>query len=197
MFSKFTRGMVYWCDLPKYEQNPNVQAGMRPAIIVSNNVGNVFSRNVTIVPCTTNLEKKAEQPTHVRLNLNNQDDSIVLCEMVLTVSKDLMKTFMGMLDETTMKEIDAALAVALNLVDVKFPEKKEKTTEEKLEEKTKRNRGRKVSGYSEMQKFLSYASTHSREETAAEYGIPTVSAVAQRINYYKKKLKTEVKDATN
>ena len=133
MFSKFTRGMVYWCDLPKYEQNPNVQAGMRPAIIVSNNVGNVFSRNVTIVPCTTNLEKKAEQPTHVRLNLNNQDDSIVLCEMVLTVSKDLMKTFMGMLDETTMKEIDAALAVALNLVDVKFPEKKEKTTEEKLQ----------------------------------------------------------------
>lgn len=186
MFTRFARGMVYWCDIPKYEQNPNVQAGMRPVIIVSNNVGNVFSKNVTIVPCTTNTEKNPEQPTHIQINLNNEQDSLVLCEMIITVSKDLLKTFMGMLDERTMSQVDDGIKAALGLIDVPFPVKK---TENTLEEKQKLNKGRRISSTSDMHAFIQYAATHSNKETMAEYGIPTSSAVSQRLNYYKKKLK--------
>lgn len=187
MFTKYVRGMVYWCDLPKYEQSPTVQAGMRPVIIISNNVGNVFSKNVTIIPCTTNTEKNPEQPTHIRLDL--AEDSLALCEMILTVSKDLLKTFMGMLDEHTMKKVDEGIKSALGLIDVPFPEKKEKTNEEKLKEKQIINRGKRISTTSDMHAFVQYASTHDSKETMAEYGIPTTSAVSQRLNYYKKKLK--------
>ena len=188
MFAKYVRGMVYWCDIPKYELSPNVQAGMRPVIIVSNNVGNVFSKNVTIVPCTTNTEKNPDQPTHIRLDL--AEDSLALCEMILTVSKDLLKTFMGMLDERTMLKVDEGIKSALGLIDVPFPEKKEeKTEEQKLQERQKRNKGRRISSTTDMHAFIQYAATHSNKETMAEYGIPTSSAVSQRLNYYKKKLK--------
>lgn len=187
MFTKYVRGMVYWCDLPRYEQNPNVQAGMRPVIIVSNNVGNVFSKNVTIVPCTTNTEKNPEQATHILLNLT--EDSMALCEMILTISKDLLKSFMGMLDEVTMRQIDKGIESALGLIDVPFPERKEKTEEETLQELQKTNRGRRISSTSDMHAFVQYAATHSNKETMAEYGIPTSSAVSQRLNYYKRKLK--------
>ena len=187
MFAKYVRGMVYWCDLPKYEQNANVQAGIRPVIIISNNVGNVFSKNVTIIPCTTNTEKNPDQCTHVRLDLS--EDSLALCEMILTVSKDLLKGFMGMLDEHTMKQIDNGIKSALGLIDVPFPEKKTETKEVKLEQKRKKNVGRRISSTSDMHAFIQYAATHTNAETMAEYGIPTSTAVSQRLNYYKRKLK--------
>ena len=63
------------------------------------------------------------------------------------------------------------------------------TKEERLEEKTKRNKGRRVSGPAEMQEFINYYEQHGMEETMAEYGVPTKSAVHQRLTWYKNKLK--------
>ena len=192
MFTKYVRGMVYWATLPRYEQNPNVQSGRRPVIIVSNNVANCLSNNVTIVPCTTNTEKRPDQPTHYIMSLNPREDSMVLAEDIITINKNLLENFMGMLDESIMKEIDECIKAALGLIDVANPlignTMKKMSNEERLEEKTKKNKGRRVSGPVEMQAFINYYEQHGMEETMAEYGVPTKSAVHQRLNWYKHKL---------
>ena len=194
MFTKYGRGMVYWADIPRYENNPNVQSGMRPCIIVSNDIGNQFSKVVTVVPCTTNTDRNPEQATHMILKLGRDEDSLVLCENIMTVNKDLLKGFMGMLGEDLIAELNQALLATLGLIEVAEPKIKviEKSKEEKLEEKKKVNRGRKVSGPTEMQKFLNYAKTHDKQEVMAEYGIPTEMAVSQRISYYRRKLGIKV-----
>lgn len=184
--------MVYWATLPRYEQNPNIQSGRRPVIIVSNNVANCLSNNVTIVPCTTNTEKRPDQPTHYIMSLNPREDSMVLAEDIITINKNLLENFMGMLDESIMKEIDECIKAALGLIDVANPlignTMKKMSNEERLEEKTKKNKGRRVSGPLEMQAFINYYEQHGMEETMAEYGVPTKSAVHQRLNWYKHKL---------
>lgn len=193
MFTRYVRGMVYWANIPRYEQNPNLQSGRRPVIIVSNNVANCLSNNVTVVPCTTNTEKRPDQPTHYILSLNPREDSLVLAEDVMTINKNLLEAFMGMLDETIMKEIDKCLLAALGLIDIPNPlagnTMKKKSQEEVLEDKMKANKGRRVSGPIEQQKFLKYYENHTIEETMAEYGIPTKSACHQRVQWYKNKLK--------
>ena len=192
MFTKYARGMVYWATLPRYEQNPNIQSGRRPVIIVSNNVANCLSNNVTIVPCTTNTEKRPDQPTHYIMSLNPREDSMVLAEDIITINKNLLENFMGMLDESIMKEIDECIKAALGLIDVANPlignTMKKMSNEERLEEKTKKNKGRRVSGPVEMQAFINYYEQHGMEETMAEYGVPTKSAVHQRLNWYRHKL---------
>lgn len=186
MFTKYGRGMVYWANLPRIEKEPNLQQGRRPCIIVSNNVGNIFSKNVIVVPCTTNVDKN-DQPTHTIINLNRNEDSLVLAENVTAVCKDLLEDFMGMIDETDMKKVDNCLTMAIGLTEVPKPEPKKKEPPT-LTEKTIQNRGRKVSGPSEMRQFLNFYEQHGKEETAAEYGIPNTNAVAQRVNYYKRQL---------
>lgn len=192
MFTKYVRGMVYWATLPRYEQNPNIQSGRRPVIIVSNNVANCLSNNVTVVPCTTNTEKRPDQPTHYIMSLNPREDSMVLAEDIITINKNLLENFMGMLDESIMKEIDECIKAALGLIDVANPlignTMKKMSNEERLEEKTKKNKGRRVSGPVEMQAFINYYEQHGMEETMAEYGVPTKSAVHQRLNWYRHKL---------
>ena len=147
IFTRYMRGMVYWCDMPKYEKNPNVQAGMRPVIIVSNNVANCLSNNITVVPCTTNTEKNPDQPTHTILPLNKENPSLVLCEDIMTINKDLLTGFMGMLDDKTMETINKCLMAALGLCDIPNPfdnpKPETKTNEELLEEKRKRNQRKK------------------------------------------------------
>lgn len=193
MFTKYARGMVYWATIPRYEQNGNVQSGRRPVIIVSNNVANCLSNNVTVLPCTTNTEKRPDQPTHYIMSLNPREESMVLAEDIITINKNLLENFMGMLDEHIMKDIDKCIGAALGLIDIPNHllgnTMKKQTDEERLEEKQKINKGRRVSGPIEQQKFLHYYEQHGIEETMAEYGIPTKSACHQRVQWYKNKLK--------
>jgi len=197
MFIKYARGMVYWADIPKYENNPNVQSGMRPCIIVSNNIGNQFSKLVTVVPCTTNTDKNPEQITHMRLKLGREEESLVLCENIMTINKDLLKGFMGMLDEDLIRELNQALSATLGLIEIAEPkikiigktEEPKEEPKEKPKEKNKICRGPRISDPKEMLSFLSYIQSHSRKEAMAKYEIPNEGAVTQRALYYRKKLK--------
>ena len=201
MFIKYARGMVYWADIPRYENNPNVQSGMRPCIIVSNDIGNQFSKVVTVVPCTTNTDRNPEQVTHMILKLGRDEDSLVLCENIMTINKDLLKGFMGMLGEDLIDELNQALSATLGLVKVAEPkikiigkteELKEeivKKPKEKPKEKNKTRRGPRISDPKEMLSFLSYLQSHSRKEAMVKYEIPNEGAVTQRALYYRKKLK--------
>ena len=193
MFTKYARGMVYWADIPKYDVNTNVQKARRQVLIVSNNVANCVSNNVTIVPCTTNTDKNPEQPTHYIIALNSKEDSMVLCEDIITISKSLLAGFMGILDEHIMREIDECLKVALSLTDVHNPllgNTRRKDLPEKVytNKQEKRKTGKRVAGKIEIAKFLRFYEENGMEKTMEEYGIPTKSAVQQRLQFYRKRV---------
>ena len=121
-FTKYARGMVYWADIPKYDVNPNVQNGRRPVVIVSNNVANCVSNNVTIVPCTTNTDKNPEQPTHYIMALNSKEDSMVLCENPERMSKERLGTYLTTIPKEYMSQIAVANLLATSAISFIDPE---------------------------------------------------------------------------
>lgn len=108
------RGEIYFADL-----NPVIgseQGGVRPILIVQNNVGNYYSPTV-IGAAITSRQTKAKLPTHV--NIDGCDGlpfrSLVMLEQVRTIDKKRLKRFVGVLDEDMMDSIDKALSVSVGL----------------------------------------------------------------------------------
>ncbi len=88
----------------------HVQAGRRPCLVVQNNLGNTFSPILIVVPLTTKL-KKTNMPVHVIIEQNQ----MALCECILTISKEQIISYIKTLDEKTMKQINVALSISLDL----------------------------------------------------------------------------------
>lgn len=105
------RGEVWWGN-PKLKE-PGIQAGMRPWIVMSNDLYNRHSMNVTAVPCTTKM-KKGLQPTHVMLFMNGKTQ-MAMCEQITTFSQEDMTFRIGTLLEQEMEEIERAVMVQLGL----------------------------------------------------------------------------------
>lgn len=201
MFSKYVRGMVYWCNFPKIDMCEHLNYGRRPCIIISNNIGNYSSPNVTVIPLTTNTERSS-QATHCIISLNPREDSMALTESMMTLDKKCLDDFMGILSEVEMNKIDKCINIALGLVHIDNPFDKEdtRTKEEKeadqakaktkyLEEKKKANKGRRITGTTDMMVFIQYAESHTKEETMAEYGLPSEASIQSRLQYYRNKIK--------
>lgn len=88
----------------------HVQSGLRPAVIIQNNVGNVHSPNVIVLPLTSQM-KKRNMPTHVLLKASESKlprDSIVLCENPMTIPKSKLENFITELPEKCMEKIAVA-----------------------------------------------------------------------------------------
>ena len=115
------RGEIWFADLGSH-QNCSVQGGIRPVIIVSNNIGNAHADTVNIVPMTRHL-KKPELPCHTQLNphaITDQqqilDTSMVLAEQITTISKYALKNYVGKIEDTAvLKRINAAVAAQLGI----------------------------------------------------------------------------------
>jgi len=88
------------------------QHGGRPVVIVSNDVGNEHSGNVTVVFLTT--KPKVKLPTHTKVT-TTREVSTALCEGVTTISKDRLDNFLCTLRKDEMDRIDECLRIALNL----------------------------------------------------------------------------------
>lgn len=112
MILKYARGMVFWATTPNHGNNHLVQ-GKRPVVIISNDIGNLFSSNVTILPCTSNVAKN--QPTHVHTELTDKRGSVVMCETPMTIDKNDLEEYIGMLDTVTIHKIEESLKIALGL----------------------------------------------------------------------------------
>lgn len=108
---EYKRGDIYYIARSGYAVGSEQEAG-RPAIIVSNNLANKHSENVTVVYLTT--QPKAELPTHVFIN-SAQKVSIALCECVVSVSKERIGNYYGQTTREEMKKINEALKIALDL----------------------------------------------------------------------------------
>ena len=109
------RGDIYYADLSPVVGSE--QGGVRPVLIVQNDVGNKF-RPTVIAAAITSQKYKTNLPTHIQVNANEcglAKDSIVLLEQVRTIDKKRLKERMGNLDETDMDRIDRALSVSFGL----------------------------------------------------------------------------------
>lgn len=93
----------------------HVQLGNRPALVVSNDVGNNYSKILIVAPMTGIL-KKLQLPTHVILNGYGLDyTSVVMCEQLQTINKDEVTKKIGSLNQEDLSKIDTALRVSLNV----------------------------------------------------------------------------------
>ena len=109
------RGDIYYADLSPVIGSE--QGGVRPVLIVQNDVGNKFSPTV-IAAAITSRRFKTEMPTHIQVNAHGcglTKDSIILLEQVRTLDKKRLKEKMGNLDERDMHRVNLALSVSLGI----------------------------------------------------------------------------------
>lgn len=103
------RGDVFY--VKNFKGTGSEQSGERPAVIVSNDIGNKHSGICEVVYLTT--KKKKPLPTHVSIMC--RVPSVALCEQVCTVSQERLGEFVRTCTDEEMKKIDKALAISLNL----------------------------------------------------------------------------------
>lgn len=115
MSGEIIRGQVYFTDLG--ERVGSEQSGMRPVIIVQNDLGNRSSPTVVVVPITSQI-KKEDMATHVWLSkgFGLDEISIALCEHVGTIDKQRLLENIGTVTSNEMQRIDRALAISVGLV---------------------------------------------------------------------------------
>lgn len=109
------RGEIYYADLSPVIGSE--QGGIRPVLIIQNDVGNKYSPTV-IAAAITSQKDKTKLPTHISVEANDSGlakDSIVLLEQVRTIDKQRLKEKMGCLDNNSMVMVDRALSVSFGL----------------------------------------------------------------------------------
>lgn len=110
MNKKIIRGAIFYADLDPIvgcEQN-----GIRPVLIIQNDIGNKYSSTVIIAPIST--KKKLNLPTHILIN-ELRSNSIIMLEQIRVIDKKRLYEFVDMLTESEMQEVDQAIAISLGL----------------------------------------------------------------------------------
>ena len=111
------RGEIYYADLSPVVGSE--QGGVRPVLIVQNDVGNRHSPTV-IAAAITSQKEKTKLPTHISIGAVDcglAKDSVVLLEQVRTLDKKRLKERMGELDSVSMNKVNTALSVSFGLAD--------------------------------------------------------------------------------
>lgn len=110
------RGELYYADLSPVVGSE--QGGVRPVLVVQNDVGNKFSPTIIAAAITSRINK-ARLPTHIELKAVEYGlvkDSVVLLEQIRTIDKQRLKERIGELPPTTMKNVNEALLISLGFV---------------------------------------------------------------------------------
>lgn len=112
-FQFVKRGELYYADLSPVVGSE--QGGIRPVLVVQNDVGNKYSPTVIAAAVTSKINK-ARLPTHIELNASTYGlikDSVVLLEQIRTIDKRRLKERIGLLSAQTMSRVDDALLISL------------------------------------------------------------------------------------
>lgn len=112
------RGDVYFADLSPVVGSE--QGGIRPVLILQNNIGNRFSPTVIVAAITAQIQK-AKLPTHVEIDAKRYGfdrNSVILLEQIRTLDKQRLTDKITKLDVGMMKKIDHALEISLGLKDL-------------------------------------------------------------------------------
>ena len=110
------RGDVYFADLSPVVGSE--QGGVRPVLIIQNDIGNRFSPTVIIAAITAQIQK-AKLPTHVEIDAKRygfERDSVILLEQIRTIDKQRLTDKITQLDEEMMEKVDEAVQISLGLV---------------------------------------------------------------------------------
>ncbi len=109
------RGDIYYADLSPVVGSE--QGGLRPVLIIQNDVGNRYSPTVIAAAITSRMGK-TRLPTHIDVyaeKVGLAKDSVILLEQVRTLDKRRLKEKMGHLDDNMMNEVNTAIAVSFGL----------------------------------------------------------------------------------
>ena len=109
------RGDIFYADLSPVIGSE--QGGIRPVIIIQNDIGNKYSPTVIVAAITSQINK-AKLPTHVEISSEEYGlnrDSVVLLEQIRTLDKKRLKEKIGHMTETDMKKVDKSLLISISL----------------------------------------------------------------------------------
>lgn len=114
------RGDIYYADLSPVIGSE--QGGLRPVLIIQNDIGNRYSPTV-IAAAITSKTGKTKLPTHIDVEKDTENaqslglarDSVILLEQVRTIDKRRLKERMGHLDDLTMQRVNSAITVSFGL----------------------------------------------------------------------------------
>ena len=107
------RGEIYFADLSPVVGSE--QGGVRPVLVVQNDIGNKYSPTVIICAITSKLSK-AKLPTHIELGAkqyNLPKDSVCLLEQIRTIDKKRLKEKLSYIGKAKMKEVERAMLISL------------------------------------------------------------------------------------
>ena len=109
------RGDIYYADLSPVVGSE--QGGIRPVLIIQNDVGNRYSPTVICAAITSRMNK-AKLPTHIEIDSRRcqiMKDSVILLEQIRTIDKQRLIDMIGHLDKERMRSVDEAIRVSLAL----------------------------------------------------------------------------------
>lgn len=110
------RGEIYYADLSPVIGSE--QGGIRPVLIVQNNVGNKYSPTVIVAAITSQINK-AKMPTHIEIDAQHfglSKDSVILLEQIRTLDKKRLKEKIGTADIDVMDKVNEALVISFGLL---------------------------------------------------------------------------------
>jgi mRNA interferase MazF len=111
------RGDIYYADLSPVIGSE--QGGIRPVLIIQNDMGNKYSPTVIIAAITSQINK-AKLPTHVEISSEEYGlnrDSVILLEQVRTIDKRRLKDKIGHISNSLMESVDNSLAISIGLIE--------------------------------------------------------------------------------
>lgn len=113
LMKNIVRGALFYADLDPIIGSE--QQGIRPVLIIQNDVGNKYSPTVLVAPISTRKDKLL--PTHILIKQFDKlrHDSIILLEQIRVLDKTRLKGYMGMLEQEQMKEVEKAISISFGL----------------------------------------------------------------------------------
>lgn len=111
------RGDIFYADLSPVVGSE--QGGIRPVLVVQNNIGNKYSPTVIVAAITSQINK-AKLPTHIEISASEYGltkDSVVLLEQVRTIDKRRLREKIGHSDDEMMDKVNEALLISFGLID--------------------------------------------------------------------------------
>jgi mRNA interferase MazF len=112
------RGDIFYADLSPVIGSE--QGGIRPVLIVQNDIGNKYSPTVIAAAITSQINK-AKLPTHIEISAQEYGlakDSVILLEQIRTIDKKRIREKSGHLDDELMEEVNEAISVSFGLTDI-------------------------------------------------------------------------------
>lgn len=110
------RGELYYADLSPVVGSE--QGGIRPVLVVQNDIGNKYSPTIIAAAITSKLDK-AKMPTHIELShleYGLEKDSVVLLEQIRTIDKTRLREKIGEISEQKMTQVNKAIMISLGVI---------------------------------------------------------------------------------